>query len=555
LIFLLLFRKKVFTKLLLFATYPGMDLDLKNLPDDASLPKDVVLSLVDELEVKYQEKIHYLEEQLRLFKQELFGRSSEKRHEPSADQIPLFDGDDDHTAGGPQTSEDTVVIATHSRKKRGRKALPKDLPRIDVIHDIDEEQKQCGCGQRKSCIGEEISEKLDYIPARLQVERHIRLKYACKSCEGVEDDGPTIMIAPVPVQLIPKSNATAGLLAHIAVSKFADAVPLYRQQKIFSRLGIDLSRAVMAKWMVQAAGSCAGLIDLLQEQIRGGPLIGIDESPLQVLNEAGRHNTSKSYMWVYRGGQLERPTLLYQYYRTRSGRVALEFLHDYCGYIQSDDFSGYDHLDQNPNIVHLGCWSHARRKFVKVVKVRKKHRSNRVNPKSLADEALDYIGKLYQVEKEARRRELDVVQIYQLRQEKAKPLLDAFKDWLQSKQPQTPPKGLLGQAISYTLANWEKLIIYLEDGRLRPDNNLVENAIRPFVVGRKNWLFAGSPDGAKASATFFTLIETAKANGLEPYAYLKHIFEKLPLAQTEQDLKELLPQNIDSESIAISNLN
>jgi transposase len=532
-----------------------MDLDLKNLPDDASLPKDVVLSLVDELEVKYQEKIHYLEEQLRLFKQELFGRSSEKRHEPSADQIPLFDGDDDHTAGGPQTSEDTVVIATHSRKKRGRKALPKDLPRIDVIHDIDEEQKQCGCGQRKSCIGEEISEKLDYIPARLQVERHIRLKYACKSCEGVEDDGPTIMIAPVPVQLIPKSNATAGLLAHIAVSKFADAVPLYRQQKIFSRLGIDLSRAVMAKWMVQAAGSCAGLIDLLQEQIRGGPLIGIDESPLQVLNEAGRHNTSKSYMWVYRGGQLERPTLLYQYYRTRSGRVALEFLHDYCGYIQSDDFSGYDHLDQNPNIVHLGCWSHARRKFVKVVKVRKKHRSNRVNPKSLADEALDYIGKLYQVEKEARRRELDVVQIYQLRQEKAQPLLDAFKDWLQSKQPQTPPKGLLGQAISYTLANWEKLIIYLEDGRLRPDNNLVENAIRPFVVGRKNWLFAGSPDGAKASATFFTLIETAKANGLEPYAYLKHIFEKLPLAQTEQDLKELLPQNIDSESIAISNLN
>jgi transposase len=555
LIFLLLFRKKVFTKLLLFATSSGMDLDLKNLPDDASLPKDVVLSLVDELEVKYQEKIHYLEEQLRLFKQELFGRSSEKRHEPSADQIPLFDGDDDHTAGGPQTSEDTVVIATHSRKKRGRKALPKDLPRIDVIHDIDEEQKQCGCGQRKSCIGEEISEKLDYIPARLQVERHIRLKYACKSCEGVEDDGPTIMIAPVPVQLIPKSNATAGLLAHIAVSKFADAVPLYRQQKIFSRLGIDLSRAVMAKWMVQAAGSCAGLIDLLQEQIRGGPLIGIDESPLQVLNEAGRHNTSKSYMWVYRGGQLERPTLLYQYYRTRSGRVALEFLHDYCGYIQSDDFSGYDHLDQNPNIVHLGCWSHARRKFVKVVKVRKKHRSNRVNPKSLADEALDYIGKLYQVEKEARRRELDVVQIYQLRQEKAKPLLDAFKDWLQSKQPQTPPKGLLGQAISYTLANWEKLIIYLEDGRLRPDNNLVENAIRPFVVGRKNWLFAGSPDGAKASATFFTLIETAKANGLEPYAYLKHIFEKLPLAQTEQDLKELLPQNIDSESIAISNLN
>jgi transposase len=530
-----------------------MDLDLKNLPDDASLTKDIVISLVDELEVKYQEKIHYLEEQLRLFKMELFGRSSEKRHEPHPDQMPLFNGGDDHAAGDTQTSQDTIAIAAHARKKRGRKALPKDLPRIDIIHDLSEEQKQCGCGQPKSCIGEEISEKLDYIPARLQVERHIRLKYACKSCEGVEDDGPTVMIAPPPVQLIPKSNSTAGLLAHIAVSKFADGLPLYRQQKIFGRLGIELPRAVMAKWMVQSALHCAGLIDLLRAEIRSGPLIYIDETPLQVLNEAGRDNTTKSYMWVYRGGPPDRPTLLYQYQRTRSGRVALEFLNDYHGYIQSDDFAGYDHLDQSPNIVHLGCWAHSRRKFVKVVKVRKKHRSKRANPKSLADEALDYIGQLYLVEKEAKRRELDAAQIYQLRQEKSKPVLDKFKVWLEANQPLTPPKGLLGQAISYTLANWKKLIIYIQDGRLRPDNNLVENAIRPFVVGRKNWLFAGSPDGAKASATFFSLIETAKANGLEPYAYLRHIFKKLPLAQTEQDLKVLLPQNIDPDSIAVNN--
>jgi len=528
-----------------------MDFDLKNMPDDASLPKDVVISLVDDLEVKYQEKIHYLEEQLRLFKNELFGRSSEKRHEPHPDQMPLFEGDDDHAASDTQTSEDTIVIAPHARKKRGRKALPKDLPRIDIIHDLSEEEKQCDCGQPKDCIGQDVSEKLDFIPARLQVERHIRLKYACKSCEGVDDSGPTVMIAPPPVQLIPKSNSTAGLLAHIAVSKFADGLPLYRQQNIFGRLGIDLPRAVMAKWMVKAAICCAGLIDLLREDIRSGPLIGIDESPLQVLNESGRDNTTKSYMWVYRGGQPDRPTLLYQYHRTRSGRVALDFLVDYHGYIQSDDFSGYDHLDQNPNIAHLGCWAHARRKFVKVVKVRKKHRSKRANPKSLADEALDYIGNLYQIEKEAKRRQLGTMQIYQLRQEKAKPLLDKFKGWLETNLSLTPPKGLLGKAISYTLSNWKKLLIYLEDGRLRPDNNLVENAIRPFVVGRKNWLFAGSPDGARASATFFTLIETAKANGLEPYAYLRHIFEKLPLAQSEQDLKDLLPQNIDPKSIAV----
>jgi transposase len=324
---------------------------------------------------------------------------------------------------------------------------------------------------------------------------------------------------------------------------------------MFDRLGIGLSRATMSKWMVQAAGQCSGLIDLLRSEIRSGPLIGIDESPLQVLNEAGRKNTSKSYMWVFRGGAPDRPVLLYDYQRSRSGKTALEFLADYKGYIQTDDFSGYDHLDQKPGIVHLGCWAHARRKFVKVATVRKKHRSKRVNPKSLADQALDYIGKLYKIEKYARGQELNADQIYRMRQQAAKPLLDQFKDWLEANQHLTPPKGLLGQAISYTLANWEKLIIYIEDGRLRPDNNLVENAIRPFVVGRKNWLFAGSPDGARASATFFTLIETAKANGLEPYAYLRYIFEKLPLATSQQDLQDLLPQHIDPAAIAINDSN
>jgi len=526
-----------------------MDVDLKNLPDDASLPKQVVVDLL----VQYQEKIHYLEEQVRLFKNELFGHTSEKRSYPNPYQLPLVNVDDDHVPDNTQSSDDTIVVPAHSRKKRGRKPLPKDLPRIDIIHDLSEEEKQCACGVQLSRIGEEVSEKLDYIPARLRVERHIRYKYACKGCEGVYDDGPTVRIAPVPIQLIPKSNSTAGLLAHIAVTKFADAVPLYRQQKIFDRLGIDLSRAVMAKWMVQAARSCTGLIDLLRTEIRIGPLINIDETPLQVLNEAGRVNTSKSYMWVYRGGQPDHPVLLYQYHPTRSGKMALDFLDDYHGYIQSDDFAGYDHLDQKPDIVHLGCWAHARRKFVKVVKVRKKHRSRRANPKSLADEALDYIGQLYKIEKEAKRRELDAIEVKQLRQEKSKPLLDKFEKWLTTNQPLTPPKGLLGMAISYTLSNWKKLIVYINDGRLRPDNNLVENAIRPFVVGRKNWLFAGSPDGAMASASFFSLIETAKANGLEPYGYLRHIFKKLPLVQTEQDLKDLLPQNIDPDSITASN--
>jgi transposase len=496
-----------------------------------------------------------LEEQLRVYQNELFGRKSERRQKPCNAQMPLFSGGDDQVSDDSQPSRETVLVAAHGRNKRGRKALPKDLPRIDIIHDLSEEEKQCACGARLTCFGEEVCEKLDYIPARLRVERHIRYKYACKSCEGIEGKGPSVRIAPAPVQLIPKSNSTPGLLAHIAVSKFADGLPLYRQQKIFDRLGVEIPRATMASWLVKAARCCTPLIDLLSEEIRSGPLINIDESPLQVLNEAGRKNTSKSYMWVYRGGKPESPVLLYRYHPTRSGRVAMAFLTGYRGYIQSDDFSGYDHLDRNPDIVHLGCWAHARRKFVKVLTVRKKHRGRKKNPRGLADEALDYIGRLYRIEKEARRRELDAAQIYQLRQEESKPLLDEFKGWLEAKYPLTPPKGLLGQAIIYTQANWNKLIIYLQDGRLRPDNNLVENAIRPFVVGRKNWLFAGSPDGAAASATFFSLIETAKANGLAPHAYLRHIFEKLPLAKSDQELQDLLPQHINPATIAISGSN
>lgn len=535
-----------------------MNLDLKNLPADALLPKDSVIALISQLESKYreaeekyQEKIRYLEEKLRLFERELFGRSSEKRSAPHPNQLPLFADAANQTGDEPGSSDDdSTLVPAHRRKKRGRRPLPENLPRVDIIHDLDEEQKQCGCGAHLTYMSEEVCEKLDYIPAKLTVERHIRYKYACKNCEGVEDDGPTVKIAPLPAQLIPKSNATAGLLAHIAVAKFADGLPLYRQQKIFKRLGIDLPRATLAKWMIQAAGKCTRLIELLQEQIRSGPLINIDETPLQVLNEPGRRNTSKSYIWVFRGGPVDRPCLLYHYQPTRSGRKALEFLKNYRGYIQSDDFSGYAHLDQHRNIVRLGCWTHARRKFVKVTATRKKQRAKPDN-QSLADESLDYISKLYGIEEQARRDELTPEQIYDLRQEKAKPLLGRFEKWLHAKQSSAPPKSLLGQAIHYTLSNWSLLMVYLQDGLLRPDNNLVENAIRPFAIGRKNWLFSGSPAGAVACATFFSLIETAKANGLEPYTYLRYLFKKLPLAQSESDFKKLLPQNLTPQQIAI----
>jgi len=271
----------------------------------------------------------------------------------------------------------------------------------------------------------------------------------------------------------------------------------------------------------------------------------MDESPLQVLKEPGRANTTKSYMWVFCGGAPDHPTVLYQYHPTRSGEAALKFLDQYSGFIQSDDFGGYDYLGKKQPIVHLGCWAHVRRKFFDVVKARKKQRGKRDNPKTLADQALDYIGRLYLIEKQIRQGQLATDQIYQRRQEQSKPILDQFKKWLDAAEPLTPPQGLLGKAIGYALKNWDKLMVYITDGRLKMDNNVAENAIRPFVVGRKNWLFAGNPSGAHASAAFFSLIETAKANDLEPFAYLRCLFEQLPLVKDQEGYRALLPQNID----------
>jgi transposase len=508
------------------------------LPDDTPSLKQIVSS--------QQQQIDYLQEMVRLLKNELFGRKSEASPTVNTNQLQLFNPSEPLE---PIQSDDDIVVPEHTRKKRGRKPLPADLPRVEVVHDLSEAEKQCACGAQLSRIGEETCEKLDYIPAKIQVIRHIRPKYACKHCEGVEGDGPTVKIAPPPAQLIPKSNATEGLLSHIAVSKFADALPLHRQQKIFNRLGIDISKSTMANWMIQAAGCCQPIVELIQREIRSGPVINIDESPFQVLKEPGRSDTTKSYMWVFCGGPLDAPVVLYQYHPTRSGKVVYDMLDDYLGYVQSDGYSGYDQLSQKQGIIHLGCLTHARRKFVEVNKVNKA-RGKQKAAKGLADEALDYIGALYGIERFARDNAFSPERIYALRQAKAKPILEKLKAWLDTYHPQVPPKSLLGKAIQYTLNQWDKLIVYIEAGFLKPDNNVAENRIRPFVIGRKNWLFSGAPRGADASATFFSLIETAKANGLEPYAYLRYLFAKLPLARTPEDYQALLPKNIDKDMLA-----
>jgi transposase len=300
----------------------------------------------------------------------------------------------------------------------------------------------------------------------------------------------------------------------------------------------------MANWAIQVARQCQPLLELLHTEILSGPLVNIDETTVQVLKEPGRANTTQSYMWIFRGGPPDQAALVYQYHPSRSGQVPRDYLKDYRGFVQTDGYSGYDALGLEPGIVHVGCWAHARRKFFEVVQARQKNGRQKSKTGS-GDVALSYIGNLYKVESIAKEQEYSAEQIRELRQEQARPILDEFRAWLEKRLVETPPKGLLGQAISYTLNQWHRLIRYLDDGRLRPDNNLAENAIRPFVVGRKNWLFSGHPRGANASAALYSLIETAKANRFEPYLYLRFLLSHLPMATSTDDYKSLLPQYLD----------
>lgn len=491
-----------------------------------------------------------LREQVRLLRAQLYSRKTEKRsRDLDNGQALLFNEAEAFSPIEEEVKEEVLEVKAHNRKKRGRKPLPEDLPRVDVIHDLTEEEKVCACGCKKSRIGEEVSEQLDIIPAKIQVIRNIRLKYVCKNCEGVEAEEPAVKIALLPPQIIPKSMATPGLLAHIITAKFVDAVPFYRQEGQLNRLGIDLPRSTMCGWAIKVADRCEPLLELLNKEIRSGPLINMDETTVQVMKEPNRSNTTKSYMWIYRGGDPDRPALVYQYHPTRSGKVVFEYLKGYEGYVQSDGYGGYDFIDHDSKIKHVGCWAHVRRKFVDVVKASGKRKSVKGRTGN-AEKAIDYIRKLYAIESKAKERGLTYNELYAERRKYAKPILDEFKCWLEEIHPKTPPKGLLGKAISYTLKQWNRLVIYLDDGRLRPDNNLAENAIRPFVVGRKNWLFSGHPNGARASATLYSLIETAKANQLEPYGYLRYLFDKLPYAKSEDDYKALLPNRLSPSQLA-----
>jgi transposase len=509
-------------------------------PTAPNLPNDPLA--LQKLIVGYEKENQLLREQIRLLYAQIYGKKSEKGGPSSGVQLPLFDMPEPEVEPKTETRE----VAAHQRQKPGRKPLPAELPRVEVVHDIPESAKVCACGAHLSRIGEETSEKLDIIPAVIQVIKIVRPKYACKQCEGLETEGVVVKIAPVPKQLVDKGIASAGLLAHIITAKFCDALPFYRQERQFDRLGVEVSRATMCNWAMKVADKCRPLLDLLKQHLRSGPLINMDETHVQVLQENGRSPSTKSYMWVCRGGPPDKPGLLYHYAPSRAGQVAAALLAKYRGVVQTDGYAGYDFLDSAKDISHAGCWAHVRRKFTEAAKGAGKDRKA-----GSVDIALRYIRRIYEVEAEGRKVHCTPEQLLSMRQEKSKPILMDFFAWLSKKALMVVPKSLLGVAVNYTLKQWNRLLVYLDHSAMTPDNNLAENAIRPFVVGRKNWLFSGTPEGAQASALLYSLIETAKANSLEPYKYLRYLFEKLPFATTVEEYSALLPMNLRAEDLAL----
>lgn len=508
------------------------------LPNDIESLKALLVEAQQTISTQKQELhslhrlIHAYQEEKRLAAARAFSPSSEQE----ARQYYLFD-EAEMGACEEQTPPEaphTEVKAHHRRG--GRKPLPPSLPRVDIVHDLPDAQKHCSCGCLKEQIGEEISEQLDIIPAKVRVLKHIRPKYRCKQC----DTAPTS--APMPAQPIPKSQASPGFLAYVITSKYSDALPLYRQCHILSRGGVEIARNTLCQQVVKAGELIQPLINLLQDKALSYPVLQMDETVVQVLNEPGRTAQNKSYMWVMRGGPPQQSAILYHYDPKRGQAVPQRLLSEYRGYLQTDAWHAYDAV-HGEDITAVGCWAHARRKFKEAQKALPKAKQKRGGR---IQKALNTIAKLYAVEKRMPSN-ASIEETQQIRQRDSVPLLQAFHAWLTEQN--TNPESRFGKAITYTLKYWDRLNVYCTDGRIQIDNNLIENKIRPFAVGRKNWLFSTSQAGAKASANLYSLIESAKANGQNEYDYLKWVFAKLPAASSVEDVEALLPWNIDPDKL------
>ncbi len=467
--------------------------------NEAELAQLRAVLLAQETALEQQEKHHakvlqekdafieQLKEALILARNARFASSSEAMRGMQADLFDeaerLTDEDGDPEEASEFDDDELITVDSHQRRRGGRKPLPADLPRVDIIHELSEEEKVCPHdGHDLKEIGTQVSEQLDIVPMNIQVLRHIRKQYACPCCEGY------LKTAAKPKQPIEKSQASAGLLAYIATSKYADSLPLYRQSGILKRFGIEIDRTTLCNWMIRCGALVQPLINRIEEQLLASAYLHMDETTVQVLKEEGKTPQSKSYMWVRSAGPPGARMILFDYDPSRKGSVPSRLLAGYEGALMVDGYGGYAAVCRQPKLIRLGCWAHARREFVEAAKAQSKKKK-----RTKAAYAIKLIARLYSIEKQIEQNRPEYENAngfddyrYEQRQLRSKPIIEKLKAWLDQTRPLVAPKLKLGEALTYLRNQWPHLIGYLDDGAYPIDNNPVENAIRPFAIGRKN---------------------------------------------------------------------
>ena len=510
-----------------------------------------------ELEAEKKEKEDLRMEYLRL-QEELSSLLTHRfcSHSEKADKQPLlFDfEDEDLIPSDPETAETVagegpyreIKVREYIRRKCGRKAIDDSTPTKQIYHDIPEEEKVCACGCRLKKVGENSTKRLRIIPAKMYAIEDIYPKYACPNCEGSGDeDNPVFRQAPAAKYFIPKSIATNELLAYVMTNKFCEHMPFYRQEKAFERRCITVTRADMSNWQEQIYERLKPLDSLIMEHIKTGTTMNMDETTVRVLkykNRTENENRKKSYVWLGTGGPKNKKAVIYRYYESRNAKFIKPFINGFKGWLQTDEYPGYETALKEHNllypddkIIHVACLAHVRRKFFDAS----------LNGKSPgAGKAVKYIQLIYKKEEELIEMNLSPEELVSKRKELIKPVFDEFHEWLLEMEPKVPPTLKFGRAINYALSSWQHLLNYLDCPDLFVDNSIAERSIKPFVIGRKNWLFSGSEKGAESSCFLFTLIENAKYYHLDPYEYLRCVFDQSVNCQTKKDFEKLLPWNI-----------
>jgi transposase len=490
---------------------------------------EIIVELNDKILVQEQQiaelnaKLKWYEEQFRLSRERQFGPSSEKT---DPEQLNLFNEAED--IANPELEEPTMETINYQRKKKqaGQRAKQlEDLPVEVIEYRLEDDELICSrCNAIIHEMSVQIRQELKLIPPQVKLVKHVQLIYACRQCEK-EEYKTTIIKAPMPNPILPGSLASPSILAYIMDQKYTNSMPLYRQEKQLSRLGIELSRQTMANWLLAVADPWLKILyDRMHEQLIKRDILHADETTLQVLKEPGRNAESKSYMWLYRTGRDGPPIVLYDYQTTRASKHPVSFLTGFKGYLHTDGYSAYGQLKE---VTLIGCWSHARRKFNEALKALP---ADQKDKPVAAKVGFEYCNKLFAIERQLT--DVSAEERYQQRLQKSKPILDEFHTWLKRQRQLTIPKSAFGQAITYCLNQWDKLSNFLLNGRLEMNNNRAERSIKPFVISRKNFLFSNTPRGARGTAIMYSMIETAKENGLKPYNYLVYLFEQLPNVDT-----------------------